>query len=60
MLYHLSLHSQVIGAVLNSFGIGTQTTNTATGGAQPNTQVIFVVKKKLVVLFIENNNSLMM
>ncbi|XP_034695174.1 ubiquitin-like domain-containing protein CIP73 isoform X2 [Vitis riparia] len=30
--------TRVIGAVLNSFGIGSQTTNTATGGAQPNTQ----------------------
>ena len=47
MLFHLSLHLQVIGAVLTSFGIGSQTTNTTTGGAQPNTQVIFFLKNKI-------------
>lgn len=43
MICHLLLCSQVIGAVLNSFGIGSQTTNTAAGGAQPNTEVTIVL-----------------
>lgn len=45
VIFHaLALNFQVIGAVLNSIGLGTQNASNVVGGVQPNMQVdIFFV-----------------